>query len=177
MPMPVIRPASIEDAPAIARVHVDTWRTTYIGIVPAEYLANLNLDQCREKWLLHLSHPQDAEQTFVAEEASGNIAAFASGGALRDALEDFDGELYNLYVLKSFQGMGIGRALFGQIAQHLANKGFHTMVLWVLKDNPACRFYERLGGMQVAEKTIEIGGKPLADVAYVWRDLPRFMLK
>lgn len=175
MPIPVTRPACVEDAPAIARVHVDTWRTTYEGIVPDEHLANLNLDLCREKWVEHLSNRQSGERTYVAEDASGNVVAFVSGGVPHEPLEDCDGEIYNLYVLKPFQSMGIGRVLLAQIAQYLANKGCSSMVLWVLKENPACRFYERLGGTPVAEKIIEIGGKPPADVAYLWRDLAPFI--
>ena len=30
-----IREATLDDVPGIARVHVDTWRTTYVDIVPA----------------------------------------------------------------------------------------------------------------------------------------------
>jgi ribosomal protein S18 acetylase RimI-like enzyme len=67
--------------------------------------------------------------------------------------------------------MGIGRLLVSRMASELANAGFHSLVIWVLKDNPACRFYENLGGCVVAEKVIEIGGKQLVDVAYIWRDL------
>ena len=33
--MVTIREARIEDAPGIAKVHVDSWRTTYAGIVSA----------------------------------------------------------------------------------------------------------------------------------------------
>jgi hypothetical protein len=36
-----IRPATEHDAVAISHVHVQSWRTTYAGIVPAEYLATL----------------------------------------------------------------------------------------------------------------------------------------
>ena len=43
--MSLIRPATLEDAPAIARVHVDTWRTTYAGIVPDEHLAKLSYER------------------------------------------------------------------------------------------------------------------------------------
>jgi ribosomal protein S18 acetylase RimI-like enzyme len=108
---------------------------------------------------------------FVAEDQSGQIVALASGGPLREALDSYDGELYVLYVLKSFQRMGYGKLLVTQIAQDLASKGYHSLVIWVLKDNPACRFYERLGGRMIAEKVVEIGGKQLLDAAYVWPDL------
>jgi ribosomal protein S18 acetylase RimI-like enzyme len=172
--MPVLRPAQINDALAMAHVHVDTWRTTYGGIVPAEHLANLSYERCQAGWIEHLSNPQSDECTLVAEARPGEIVALASGGPLRDALAGFDGELYNVYVLKPFQRMGYGRLLVTQVARDLASRGYRSLVIWVLKDNPACRFYERLGGRPVAEKVVEIGGKPLLDVAYVWRDLAVF---
>jgi hypothetical protein len=37
-----IRAATPDDAVAIAHVHVESWRTTYEGIVPGEYLAGLD---------------------------------------------------------------------------------------------------------------------------------------
>lgn len=57
---------------------------------------------------------------------------------------------------------------------YLVCRGYKLIVIWVLKENPACRFYERLGGRLTAEKVIEIGGKQLVDVAYVWPDLGVF---
>lgn len=171
LPMPVLRPAQIDDALAIAHVHVDTWRTTYVGIVPDEKLAGLSYERCQAGWIEHLSNPESGECTFIAEAQSGQIVGFASGGPLREAVAGFDGELYNVYVLKSFQGMGYGRLLVTQVARDLTSRGYHSLVIWVLKDNPACRFYERLGGRPVAEKVVEIGGKRLLDVAYGWPDL------
>ena len=46
------------------------------------------------------------------------------------------------------------------------------MLVWVLKDNqPACRFYESLGGEPVGRKAIAIGGTDLVEVSYGWRDI------
>ena len=70
--------------------------------------------------------------------------------------------------------MGYGRLLVTQVAHDLASRGYRSLVIWVLKDNPARRFYERLGGRLAAEKVVEIGGRPLLDVAYVWPDLAVF---
>jgi len=102
--MPVVRPAQMDDIPAMARVHVDTWRTAYAGIISADYLANLSYERCQEGWIEHLSNPQSETHAFVAEDPSGQIVGLASGGPLRQALDSYDGELYVLYVLKSFQG-------------------------------------------------------------------------
>jgi ribosomal protein S18 acetylase RimI-like enzyme len=174
MAIHVIRPARSNDARAIAHVHVDTWRTTYVGIVPDEHLSNLSYDRSQANWLSYLSNPDSETHAFVAEDETGQIVAFASGGPLREQLGNYDGELYVLYVLRSFQGSGYGKLLVSRVAHDLISRGYHSLVIWVLKENPACRFYERLGGKQVAEKMIEIGGKGLIDVAYVWSDLARF---
>jgi len=44
------------------------------------------------------------------------------------------------------------------------------MLVWVLVDNPACRFYEALGAQKVKEKQIEISSVILNEVAYGWTD-------
>ena len=168
--MSLIRPAILEDAQAIARVHVDTWRTTYAGIVPDEHLAKLSYERSQARWQEHLAeHPEQA--AYVAEEPPGRVVGFTSCGTIREPVGDVEGELYGIYILKEFQGRGIGRSLVRQVALHLAEQGFHSMALWALKDNPACGFYERLGGSLAAERTIEIGGKTLPEVAYAWPDL------
>ena len=169
--MPVIRTAHIDDARDMARVHVDTWHTTYIGIVPDEHLSNLSYERAQANWLEYLSDPTSETHAFVAEDETGQIVALASGGPLREQLGNYDGELYVLYVLRAFQGIGYGKLLVTRVVHDLIGRGFHSLVIWVLKENSACRFYERLGGQLIAEKMIEIGGKELTDVAYVWPDL------
>lgn len=43
--MYIIREAQIADAPAIARVGVDTWRSTYCGIMADDYLDDLSYEK------------------------------------------------------------------------------------------------------------------------------------
>jgi hypothetical protein len=57
------------------------------------------------------------------------------------------------------------------VAERLARLGFRAMTVWVLADNPACRFYESLGGARVREEEIERGGRALKKVAYGWADI------
>lgn len=175
MTVPVIRPARPDDAGAMARVHVDTWRTTYVGIISDEYLAKLSYDRSEALWLEVLSDPKSTTHAFVAEDENGQVVGLASGGHLREPLNNYDGELYVVYVRQSFQGSGCGKRLIARVAEDLLRTGCRSLVIWVLKENPACRFYERLGGTKAAEKVIEIGGKELVDVAYVWPDLARLI--
>ena len=45
-----VREANVPDATAIAKVHVESWRTTYTGVVPDEYLAQLSYEQHQQVW-------------------------------------------------------------------------------------------------------------------------------
>ncbi len=166
-----IRQAVPDDIPGIARVHVDTWRTAYPGIVPAKHLAELSYERSEARWRDHMAAMGGRRFAYVAEEA-GRIIGLTSGGPERDGLPGYDGELYGLYVLAEHQRQGVGYALLETVAQRLAADGFKAMVIWVLKDNLEARaFYEAMGGVLVEEQTITIGGAEVLDVAYGWPDI------
>ncbi len=81
----------------------------------------------------------------------------------------FSAELYAIYVHPSCQGRGIGRALVGRIVEELVVRSHPSMCLWVLSGNTqARRFYERAGGLLVAESAITLGGRGYPQVAYGW---------
>jgi GNAT superfamily N-acetyltransferase len=166
-----VRDATHDDVPIIARVHVDTWRTTYRGIVPDEHLANLSYDQRAHGWhgILNDS-PINGNFTYVAEDESDEIIGFANGGIERTGDPMYKGELMAIYILQNHQGKGIGRFLAQVVATRLHLSGINSMLVWVLVDNPACQFYAALGGKPVREKELEIAGKQLIEVAYGWID-------
>ncbi|MGJ3223354.1 GNAT family N-acetyltransferase [Geobacillus thermoleovorans] len=167
----MIRKATWVDALAIASVHVESWKTTYSGIVPDAYLETLTVEEKQTLWEKVLR--QSDHSVFVAEE-NGHVVGFISGGRNRASdgpAARYDGELYAVYLLKEAQGKGWGRRLVQALARDLAQKGIHSLVVWVLTDNPSRGFYERLGGEKVAEERVEIGGKALWERCYGWRDM------
>lgn len=166
-----IREADVSDAAAIARVHVDCWRTTYAGIVPEDYLANLSYSQREQIWHAALSASESPSFVYVAEDTTGEVVGFASAGQERSGQVAYKGELYAIYILASYQRRGIGRRLTQAVAKRLVEAGIHSMLVWVLADNPFRAFYEALGGQQVTEQEIAIGGAKLMEVAYGWRDV------
>jgi len=167
-----IREAAPDDIPGIAHVHVDTWRTAYVDIVPAAHLAALSYEQRESRWREILAPVGDGRCHFVAENDEGQIVGIATGGPERDGMPGYDGELYGLYALEAYQRRGIGRELMQTIARRLAADGFKAMILWVLKDNLKARaFYEAMGGVLTGEKGTTIGGADLIEVAYGWADL------
>lgn len=163
-----LRRAVAGDAPAVARVNVDSWRTTYREIVPAEHLAKLSYAEREAVWARVITDPRQV--TFVAE-TQGKVIGFANGGRNRDEKSTFTSELYAVYLLQAHQQQGVGRRLTLAIAGELRKSGHGSMMVWVLRDNPACEFYRKLGGKLVATNLTIIGGASLAEVAYGWDDL------
>ena len=167
----LIREASPIDAAAIARVHVDSWRTTYAGIVPADYLASLSYARREQFWCDILSTPIPAGCVYVAAQDTGEVIGFASGGPERSGDALYRGELYAIYLLAPYQRQGLGRRLTLAVVQRLLQRGLPSMLVWVLAANPGRAFYAALGGQPVYEKEVTIGTVPLLEVAYGWPDL------
>lgn len=166
-----IRPAIYEDAAGIARVHVDTWRTTYAGIVPADFLATLSYEQKTKKWQQILGNSSTNWINLVAETDKGEVVGFTCGGQERDGDEEYLGELGGIYLLKAYQRQGIGCCLVAEIVKYLLKTGYPSMLIWSLAQNPSRFFYEALGGQKVRQKNINIGGSDLVEWGYGWKDL------
>jgi|SRR5262245_33269977 len=166
----IIREAHSADAPAIGRVQVDSWRTTYAGLVPADYLASLSYEQQGQVWECSISSLSRAAAMYVAA-ATGEVVGFAHSGPERSGNQTYTGELYAIYLLAAYQRQGVGRQLTGAVAKGLLHHGLSSMLVWVLAANPSRACYEALGGQQVAEQEIRIGAARLTEVAYGWRDI------
>lgn len=167
----VIREARVEDATSIAKVHVDSWRTTYRGIVANTYLEALSYDDREHFWQSLLEKIDRTTLIYVAEDDDGEVIAFASGGPEHEGNPTYKGEIYAIYILQEAQRRGIGRQLVTAIVQRLVQQNIETMLIRVAADNPARKFYEALGGQYLDEKPIEIGGAKLKEVTYGWTDI------
>jgi GNAT superfamily N-acetyltransferase len=163
------RPA---DARAIARLDIETWRTTYAGILSANYLVGLSRQRREFGWRMAiLRDPRDIR---VAVDTAGIIQGFGSCGPSRSDRR-FPGEVFTLYVAPDWQNKGIGRRLLVALFRRLVASGLDAAIVWVLRDNPARFFYERLGGRIVSHKPIPVGGAVVEALAYGWPDLPAYL--
>lgn len=135
-----IRRAKAEDASRIAKVHVDSWRTTYAGIVPEKFLQEMSYEVFEERWSRWLAEEdQPAEVTFyVAELQAGEVVGFACGGPNRSQeYPNYEGELYAAYLFKEYQRRGLGSLLLSAVVEELAAAGQNSMLAWVLAQNPS----------------------------------------
>ena len=64
--------------------------------------------------------------------------------------------------------MGIGKALFQAALEAMWSQGKRRVIVWVLADNPTRRFYQRMGGVQTLEQSIEIGGATLLELGFAF---------
>lgn len=170
----VIRPGRIGDADAIARVKVETWRSTYAGVVPDQYLLGMSVEGQTFTWRKVLRQASARRRLLVAEAPDAGVIGFGDVGPARDRPPLASGEIYTLYLLPDWQGRGIGRALLGSLLGALAELGHGDAYLWVLADNPTRFFYERMQGMKVAEQIEHFAGANLLEYAYRWGDLSAF---
>ena len=169
----IIRAAEETDAGAIAAVHVASWRTTYPGIIAQASIDRLTVaDRAVALGRALRREVQFIPEMFVAVQ-SGEIVGFVSGGAIREPVGTFDAELYGIYLLQSAQRTGLGAALMRELARKLAELGFGSLIVRVLADNPACGFYERMGGTLVAEGVHTVDGQPYPERIYGYADLRR----
>lgn len=165
-----IRRARAGDAPGIGAVHVSAWRSAYAGILPDFYLARLSV--ARQAHFYDRSIRMGGG-VLVAATRQG-VVGFATARAVRPT-ELGDGEIETLYVLDDFRDAGVGSALLRASGQFLASRACNAAYLWVLRDNPAHFFYERLGGKLAAASTTLVGGKAIPQMAYAWNPIAKLI--
>jgi ribosomal protein S18 acetylase RimI-like enzyme len=136
-----IRRARLEDAAAIAAVHVRTWQSAYEHVFGAERLAGLDL-AAREGLARRLATDPESDAFVVEDE--GRIVGFVATGPPEE--EGEERELYAIYVLPEAWGTEAGTGLMRAAVEAMRARHAADAILWVLDDNPrARRFYEREG--------------------------------
>jgi ribosomal protein S18 acetylase RimI-like enzyme len=170
-----IRRARLDDAAAVAHVHVTGWRETYPGIVPARTLATMDVISRTRYWAQVLDNKRNRTDVFVAEipvDGEDRVVGFGVTGPEQVGLTDYSGEFHALYVLKVGQGQGLGTRLMATMAASLVLRGMTACTVWALRDNwRARRFYEKMGGVLVSDRPLMFDGTQVMEVAYGWVDV------
>lgn len=155
-----IRQANVNDEGAIARVHIDSWRTAYSGIIRQGVLDALDEEAFTADWASGIGTFRGEKALFVAEH-NGLVTGFAAAGRGRDAGFQDEAELYCIYVATSAMGKGAGAKLFNACAGHSHMIGLTTMYNWCLEENyKSHAFYQRMGAIfiQGIERDFEMQG-------------------
>lgn len=162
-----IRDATVEDAAAIADIHVSGWRAAYRGVVPDQHLQSLSIEKRQAAWLSAIEKGEPLIR--VAAGANGVSGWVAFAGSRDSDAQPRTGEIWAIYVSPTAWAQGIGRHLLTRACAELHDMGFRAVTLWVLaKNEHACRFYERSGFVaeQSSVKLVNIGGAELQELRY-----------
>lgn len=92
-----IRKAELKDAAAIAKVHVDSWRTTYKGILPSGFLNSLSYKKRTALWEQNLAEKEN--YVLVAKTVEGTIVGFGTAAKRDTNRVDRSGDLTSIYLL------------------------------------------------------------------------------
>lgn len=163
MAVGMVRDAVVQDAAAIAAVHVQSWHETYAGVLPPDFLGALDEDQRRDGWRRILA---DGVGSTAVASVGERIVGFAHGAPVEpDGAASW--QLVAIYVLRQHQRGGIGAAL------HDAVVGKRATRLDVWEGNAAAlRFYRRLGYARCgAAGAFIIGGHEIPTITLVRRSL------
>ncbi|MBY6240128.1 GNAT family N-acetyltransferase [Methylosinus sp. Sm6] len=167
-----IRAAGAADAESIAALNLACWRETYSGLLPAETMAELTSAERLHHW--RAAFAADTANVLLTIDDDGVAVGFSEWRPHQFAFRGRIGrgaEISAIYLLRSAQRRGLGRALMRRMAQEMRADGLKWAGLVVLRDNlPARRFYEALGGRRFGRETVRRGAPQLA---YGWRDLAR----
>ena len=166
-----IRPATPNDAQAIARIRIQGWRFAYQGLISQDYLDSLSVAEDTERMRGYLSQfPQNSppsrsasvqgssdgkKQSFILAVRDDAVLGFCRFGAAPDKTDraesavpagTLNGRLHSLYIDPGARGQGIGHALMSHALSTFAAWGCEHANLWVLEGNSrAISFYERQG--------------------------------
>ncbi len=167
----VIRKAQPVDASAMARINVATWRDSYGQFLPQQLLEELSCSQKQAEIEDYFARWEENQAVaFVAVNQSEEIIAFIMAGKNRNGDPGYMGEIYNLHVEPAFQSQGIGRCLVTRVSEVFRQRGWPTMMVWALAENPGRRFYEKLGGRIIARAVDEYRGFAAPVIAYGWHE-------
>lgn len=163
-----IRKARVEDIPAVAKVHVESWQRSFRGIAPDDYLNAMSVEDRIKKLTERSSRPP--YQMLIAEHSSGQIAGFIDFG---DPVLDVghQSQIYSFYLLPAFQRLGLGTHLFRRGFGEMRDQGVTSVCLDALAASPYRGFYEKFGGVEIGRDTHKLGNEDFETVIYGWREM------
>jgi GNAT superfamily N-acetyltransferase len=177
-PLPVtgvfmLRRARAADEAAVARLHADSWRATYRGVLRDEFLDGPVDADRGELWRTRFTELHRPDQLLLVKEEGAEIQGFACAFFAADP--EWGTLLDNLHVLPGLKGRGLGRGLMLAVAEHIQSLGHPPLLhLWVYEGNLNARsFYEAMGGVCTAcVAELAPDGARVNALRYAWQDLP-----
>lgn len=165
------RVAWADDAPAIAAVQVRAWRASYDGLLPAELLASMTVDEVAGGWRESLNRPPDARFRVLVALERNLVTGFAVTGPAADPDCDAiaDGEVTDLTVDPHKRHAGHGSRLMQACVDTLKADRFTRAVTWLAAEDDETRAFLTAAGWAPdgAHRTLDLTGDGTVQVKQV----------
>ncbi len=142
-----IRLADVADCQALAKLKLAVWYETYAKIYPQAKFDQYSLSANEAKFKKLVADPN--RHLYVVLDGADPIGYMCCGAPIR-GFRDFTQEIGLLYLLKKYQRMGLGTALFNLakdiIGQHHVDRFFVSCNKYNLS---AQKFYLKCGGKPI----------------------------
>lgn len=163
-----VRPVQIDDAPALAKIQVDSYQISYKGLLPDTILNDFSYEEQTQDWVDWLT--ENPDEYMVVVVVDDTTIGYARGRKLVNKPSDC--EIAAAHVLKAYQGRGCGKALIHAIAKHYADNECKSIMAWTLYNNPVRTLCEKLGGVFGTEKISSWDeATQITEVSYHWSDI------
>ena len=160
-----IRRGKPSDAKALAAVFRDSWQLAYQAIIPHLHLESMIRRRGPEWWASAIR----TGDNLLVLEVDRKVVGYATWGLAR-ARGPCQGEIYELYLAPTYQGLGFGEHLFEACRHAIDQRKLKGLICWALAENTtAIGFYWRRGGRPIAQTFENIGGERLEKIAFGWR--------
>ena len=164
-----IRDATAADVADVARVHVASWRGSFVGLAPPEFLDNMSEERRRNVLGKRLSEP--SYRLMVAEKLGSGVVGFIDFSRPDFENYGYEARVYSFYLLPEYQRLGVGRRLFDRCFERMTEEGITSACLDTLEVSPYRKFYEKHGGEVVAHDSHKLADVEYPTVVYGWRSL------
>ena len=172
------RRANTSDSSGIAKVLVNTWKSTYFNLVSESILNKRKYENIEPRWRERIENLTEKDIMFVAEKEDKKIVGITWGRTEKlniaehlPEIDEYEGELLAVYVLKDYQKRNIGKTLVSQVVEFLLNHNVHSMIVWVFKENSSKEFYKKLGAKYIGDRFLDLDGEKYLESVYGWMSI------
>lgn len=164
-----VRKATVSDAAAIARVHVESSEDAYAPL--AKIWRGPSVAERTEDWTDWLTRARTiAMRVDLVAEVGTAVVGFITVGPPRPNETGAQLEVYVLHVLPAHRGQGVGTRLWRHACELVRGPELRSMFVETNAELRCCSFYEARGGTICGRAPEEFMGATVTRVVYLWAD-------
>ena len=150
-----IKKPKLSDAKKLIELHNSVWKTTYsYRLSKSELDKHKNKNSDIKEWEYFIKD----KILYIAKDEEKNVG-FVMGSEPNPYVKKLDptsdSKLSSLFILKEYQGYGLGGMLTKKLLKSFSKKGFKQVGIWAFKNDISQKFYKKAGAVRSSVKEIK----------------------